>query len=403
MKYIVVLADGAADYPIAELGNKTPLQAAKTPVLDSLARYGEMGMVRTVPQGMNPGSDTANLSVMGYDPKVYYTGRSPFEAISMGIDLKSDDVTFRCNLVTLSDDEPYEDKIILDHSSDEISSEEARHLIEKVQAELGTGEMCFYPGVSYRHILAWHHAPEGFDFTPPHDILEKKISPYLPKGAYGDVFLAMMKKSNVFLRNHPVNRARADRGLKMGNSIWFWGEGKRPSISSFADKYHLKGTVISAVDLIKGIGICAGLKSVDVPGVTGNVHTNFTGKAQAALDELKNGQDFVYIHLEAPDESGHRYEIENKVKSIELIDQNILRPIMDELEKRGEEYRLMVLPDHPTPLALRTHTDEPVPFLIYCNTCKQANSGLRYDESTAKQSGLFFMEGHRLMDHFIQG
>jgi len=402
MKYIVILADGMADYPLDELGGKTPLQAANKPNMDDLARHGEVGMVATIPPGMSPGSDTANLAVMGYDPAVYYTGRSPFEAISIGIKLADDDVAFRTNLVTLSEDEPYGEKIMLDHSSDEISTAEARLIIEDINKKLGTDVFTFYPGVSYRHILIWNKAPYDFSLTPPHDIIGRKIKDYLPAGPYGAIFLKMMEESSALLKDHPVNRDRRARGLRPANSIWIWGEGKRPALSSFYEKYRLKGSVISAVDLIKGLGLCAGLDSVDVEGATGNIHTNFEGKAQAALAELKRGQDFVYVHLEAPDECGHRFELENKVKSIEYIDSRVLQPILAGLQEMGEDYSIMILPDHPTPLALRTHTAEPVPYLIYRSNARQEKPGQVYDEFYPSQTGKYFTEGFRLMDHFLQ-
>ena len=401
MKYVIVLADGMADRPIPELGGLTPLQAAKKPTLDFLTRSGEVGMVNTIPAGMAPGSDTANLAVLGYDPKVYYSGRSPFEAISIGLDLAESDVVFRCNLVTLSEDEPYAEKTMLDHSSDEISTGEAHALMVTVNNNLRTDKMSFYPGVSYRHVLVWHNAPFDFRLTPPHDIIGRKIKEYLPGGPYGEMFLQMMQKSSGFLAKHPVNLRRSEQGLKPANSIWLWGEGKKPALPGFYDKYGLKGSVISAVDLIKGLGLCAGLESIDVEGATGNYHTNYEGKAAAALDALKRGQDFVYIHLEGPDECGHRYEIENKVKAIEAIDSRIIKPILEELTTRGEEFSLMVLPDHPTPLSLRTHTAEPVPYLIYRSTGKKEEKTHIYDEFNVGKTGLFFKEGHRLMDYFL--
>ena len=403
MKYIVVLADGMADYPVQELQGRTPLQAAATPTIDYLARFGETGMVKTVPEGMPPGSDTANLSVMGYDPKVYYSGRSPFEAISIGLELADSDVVFRCNVVTLSADEPYAEKIMLDHSADEISTVEARLLMETVNQKLHTDVLTFYPGVSYRHILVWNNAPFDFVLTPPHDIINKKIREYLPGGPYQDIFLEMMEKSSSFLKEHPVNKKREECGLRPANSIWLWGEGKKPALSGFFEKYGLKGSVISAVDLIKGIGICAGLNSIDVEGVTGNYRTNYEGKAQAALNALKEGQEFVYIHLEGPDECGHRYEIENKVKAIEEIDKRIIKVIKEELDIQNEDYKIMVLPDHPTPLCLRTHTSEAVPFLIYQSNDKKEDTGRVYDEFRAGDSGICFAEGHRLMDYFLKG
>ncbi len=403
MKYVVVLADGMADYPVPELQGKTPLQAAKTPTFDYLARHGRVGMVKTVPDGMVPGSDTANLAVMGYDPKKYYTGRSPYEAISIGLDLAPSDVVFRCNLVTLSEDEPYASKVMLDHSSDEISSEEARGLLEHINMNLRKEDMNFYAGVSYRHILLWNNAPFDFELTPPHDIIGRKVEEYLPKGPYRDIFREMMIKSSALLKEHPVNLERKKKGLNPGNSIWLWGEGKKPALPNFFTKYGLKGSVISAVDLIKGIAICAGMESIDVEGVTGNYQTNYEGKTQAALEALNNGQDFVYIHLEGPDECGHRYEIENKVKAIEYIDSRVAKPILEGLENMREDYKIMVLPDHPTPLKLRTHTSEPVPYLIYQSNDKKEDEGQGYDEFAAQKSGLNFSEGHLLMDFFLKG
>ncbi len=403
MKYILVLGDGMADYPIEELDNKTPLQYAHTPNMDYLAAHGRVGMVSTIPDGMPPGSDTANLSVMGYDPRKYYSGRSPFEAASMGVKMEDNDITFRCNLVTLSDDLPYEEKIMIDHSSDEISSQEAVGLIREVNRFLGNCDIKFYPGISYRHLMIWSHGPYQWRLTPPHDILGQRIGRYMPRGEGSDIIEKMMKKSAEFLENHHINRERRVKGLKPANSIWIWGEGKRPKLSSFFDKYGVKGSVISAVDLIKGIGLCAGLKPLDVEGATGNIHTNFLGKAQAALDALlKDDQDFVYIHIEAPDECGHRYEIENKVKSIELIDKEVVGVIREGMERHGQEYRIMVLPDHPTPLSIRTHTGEAVPFLIYQNSDERDNPGQTYDEATAQRSGLIIEEGYKLMDFFLK-
>jgi len=400
MKYIVILGDGMADYPVPELGNKTPLQCAKKPNIDFLAKNGETGMVRTIPDGISPGSDVANLSVLGYNPKNYYTGRSPLEAVSMGVDLSEADVTFRCNLVTLSDDEDYSNKTMIDYSSDEISSAEAAELIKDINKWFKTDEICFYAGVSYRHCMVWRNAPSGFKLTPPHDILEKKITQYLPGGKNGKVLLDMMVESNKLLKDHPVNKSRIERGLRPANSIWLWGEGKKPVIPEFYGKYRVKGSVISAVDLVKGIGICAGLKSVNVEGATGNINTNFIGKARAALHELESGHDFVYVHIEAPDECGHRHEIKNKVRSIELIDELVVGTILKGLEKY-EDYKVLVLPDHPTPLSLRTHTADPVPYILYQKSKEQASGVSGYDEFQAKSTGIFVEEGHTLMDKFI--
>lgn len=401
MKYVVILGDGMADYQIAQLDNKTPLQYAVKPNIDFLAKHGEVGMVRTVPYGIPPGSDTANLSVMGYDPRHYYTGRSPLEAVSMGVDLESTDVAFRCNLVTLSDEDDYRDKKMLDYSSDEISSEEAKEIIQEVNAHFKTENIIFHPGISYRHCMVWKNGPMGLGCTPPHDILEKRIGDYLPKGENGAVLLEMMIESSRFLKNHPVNKARVSRGLNPANCIWLWGEGGKPAIPKFCDKYGVTGSVISAVDLIKGIGICAGLDSIDVEGTTGNIHTNFIGKARAALHELESGKDFVYVHIEAPDECGHRYEIENKVKSIELIDDQVVGTLLKGMEQ-FDDYKILVLPDHPTPLSLRTHTSEPVPFVLYHKTSEKVSGVTGYDELQAGKTGFYIDQGHTLMDYLIK-
>ncbi|HHW30829.1 MAG TPA: cofactor-independent phosphoglycerate mutase [Clostridiaceae bacterium] len=401
MKYAVVLGDGMADYPIPELDNKTPLQYAYKPNMDFLAKYGEIGMVKTIPDGLPPGSDVANLSVMGYDPVRYYTGRSSLEAVSMGIDLSPDDVSFRCNLVTLSDEVEYADKTMVDYSSDEISSEEAAQLIKELNLLLKSSKVEFYPGVSYRHCLVLRGDNSKYDLTPPHDILEKKITEYLPKGDNSKMLLEMMVKSYDILKNHPVNKARIAKGLRPANSIWLWGNGRKPSLTSFYEKYGIKGSVISAVDLVKGIGICAGLKSCDVEGATGNINTNFTGKAEAALKEFESGQDFVFIHVEAPDECGHRHEIENKVKSIELIDEKIVGPLLQGLDKY-DDYRILLLPDHPTPLSLRTHTGEPVPYVLYQKS-KRKDSGVEsFDEYEARSSGIMINEGYLMMDKLLK-
>jgi 2,3-bisphosphoglycerate-independent phosphoglycerate mutase len=401
VKYIVVLGDGMADYPLDELGGKTPLQAAKKPHIDELARRAEVGTVKTVPEGMPPASDVANLSVMGYDPARYYTGRSPLEAVSMGIELGATDVAFRCNLVTLSDEPDYADKTMVDYCSEEISTDEARELIALVERRLGTDSISFHPGISYRHCLVWKNGPLRCGLTPPHDISQRVVRDYLPPGEAGRAILGMMRESYDFLCDHPVNRARRERGLRPANSIWLWGEGTKPAILPFRDKYGLQGSVVSAVDLIKGLGMCAGLRSVDVEGATGNIDTNFRGKALAALAELRAGRDFVYIHLEAPDECGHRHEIENKVRSIELIDAEVVGTLLDGLEGEGA-YRLLVMPDHPTPLSLRTHASDPVPFLIYEKGAERASGVSSYDEAQARTTGLHFEVGHSLMDHFLR-
>jgi 2,3-bisphosphoglycerate-independent phosphoglycerate mutase len=401
MKYVLILGDGMADYPLPQLNDKTPLQYALKPNIDFLAKNGEIGMVKTIPDGIPPGSDAANLSVMGYDPKKYYTGRSPLEAVSMGIGLSDTDVALRCNLITLSDEDNYKDKAMLDYSSDEISSEESAELINEINKHFKTSDIVFYPGISYRHCMVWNKGPVDLNLTPPHDILEKKITSYLPdKSSTTKVLMDMMQKSYDILKDHPVNKSRVSRGLRPANSIWLWGEGKKPFLPTFNEKYGMNGSVISAVDLIKGIGILAGLTNIDVEGATGNIHTNFIGKAKAALSELDSGKDFVYVHIEAPDECGHRYEIENKVKSIEIIDKDVVGIILEGLEKY-EDYRILILPDHPTPLSLRTHTAEPVPFLMYQKS-KAHTSGIKgYDEFQASNTGNFISEGSKLMDYFL--
>lgn len=401
MKYILILGDGMADQPIEALGNKTPLEVAKKDTIDMLSIKGELGLVNTIPEGMSPGSDNANLSVLGYDPKKYYTGRSPLEAISMGISMKDTDISFRCNVVTLSEDEEFDNKKIIDHSSDEITSEEAAELIKVIQENFGDEFMSFYPGVSYRHALIWNGGSVNVDLTPPHNILDKVIKDYLPKGDNAEIIYKMMKKSYDLLNNHPVNIDRRKRGLNPANSIWIWGEGKKPTLLSFEEKNGVKGSMISAVDLLKGIALAADMDSIDVEGATGNINTNYEGKANACIDALERGQDFVYVHIEAPDECGHRGEIENKIKAIEYIDEKIVKPIINEMEEKGYEYRILILPDHPTPIALRTHTSDPVPYVLYDSTVN-SNSGLTYTELNAGKTGKLLTEGYKLMDYFLK-
>lgn len=403
MKYVVILGDGMADFGVEELGGKTPLQYANTEYFDYFAKHGKVGMVKTVPTGMNPGSDTANLAVFGYNPEVYYSGRSPYEAASIGVPMSSTDVTFRLNFVTISEGEEYGDRVMLDHSSDEITTAEAKLLLDSVREKFQSEDIEFHAGISYRHIMLWHNAPYEFKLTPPHDIIGKNIGDYLPQGKESSRILDMMKASAEILKDHPVNLDRIKRGLKPANTIWIWGEGKAPQLSDFKEKYGINGSVISAVDLIKGIGKCANMKNVEVEGATGNVHTNFDGKAAATINELDNGADFVYVHVEAPDEAGHRNELDNKVKSIELLDSKIAKFIKEELDKRGEPYRIMVLPDHPTPLAIRTHTGDPVPFVIYDSTKDSNNADASYDEVYAASTGVYVEEGYKLMDLFIKG
>lgn len=398
MKYVVFLGDGMADLPVTELGNKTPLEAAHKPNMDFIASHGKLGMVKTVPDGIKPGSDVANLSVMGFDPLKYYTGRSPLEAYSIGVDMIPGDISFRCNLVTLSDDEEYENKTMVDYSSDEITTEEARELIKSVDEAFRTEEIEFHSGISYRHLMLWHGAKDNFKLTPPHDISGKKITDYLPNNK---VILDLMKKSYEILKNHPVNLERIKNGKHPANSIWIWGEGSKPELPSFKEKTGLCGTMISAVDLLKGIAICAKMNSIDVEGATGNVNTNFSGKADAAIKALKEGSDFVYIHVEAPDESGHRHEIDNKVKSIELIDEKIIGPVMEYLKSSGDDFRVMVMPDHPTPIVYMTHTSDPVPFAIY-DSREEKLSDVRYTENCGKETGIYVEPGYKLIDELLE-
>ena len=398
MKYIVVLGDGMADYPIDELNEKTPLEYAHTPVMDELAQKSEIGQVHTIPAGMKPGSDTANLSVLGYDPKKYYTGRSPLEALSIGVPMKDTDIAIRCNIVTVSDEEPdYKDKKMIDHSAGEISTEDADVLIQAVQEAFGNEMFHFYTGTSYRHLLIWDKG-SVVELTPPHDILTKTIGTYLPK----EKLLAdMMEKSYEILNNHPINVAREKAGLHKANSIWFWGAGTKPALDNFTEKTGKRGVMISAVDLLKGIGVGAGLKNIIVEGADGTLETNYEGKAQAAVDALtKDGYDFAYIHVEAPDEMGHQGSVERKIKSIEYLDQRVIRVVKEGMYASGEEYRMLVLPDHPTPIALRTHTSDPVPYMLFDST----NHGSRmwhYNEREAAASGIDMPSGAALMEYFL--
>lgn len=401
MKYLVMLCDGMADEPNEALGNSTPMEKANKPCMNSLATKAEVGIVKTVAEGLKPGSDVANLSVLGYEPAVYYSGRSPLEAASIGIDLKDTDVTLRCNLVTLSDDEDYENKTILDYCADDISSEEAKILIEYIQEKLGNDVFRFYPGVSYRHCLVWSNGnPHPGVLTPPHDITGKVITDYIPKGEAVDELYDLMKKSYDLLKDHPVNQARIARGKRPANSIWLWGEGTKPLLDNFSEKFGIKGSMISAVDLLKGIAICAGMNSVDVEGATGYLDTNFDGKCKAAIEEFKKGADLVYIHVEAPDECGHRGEIENKVKAIEMIDEHILGPVVEFL-KGYDDFAVLVCPDHPTPLSIRTHTSTPVPYLIY-DSKNEINSGVKvFCEKEARETGNYIEKGFTMMNYFL--
>lgn len=402
MKYAVILYDGMADYPVPALDNKTPMEVANKPIFDSLAKKGRVGLVRTIEQGMKPGSDVANLSVLGYNPAICYTGRSPLEAVSIGVNMKETDVSLRCNLVTLSDEENYEDKTMVDYSAGDISSQEAAELIKSVQEHFGNEKYTYYSGVSYRHCLIVENGTTDLgSMTPPHDISGKVVGEYLSGSENAKELIAMMKDSYSFLKDHPINKKRIAEGKSPGNSIWLWGEGKKPALDSFEDLYGVKGSIISAVDLLKGIAICAGMSAPDVEGATGYLDTNFEGKANAAVEEFKKGKDFIYIHIEAPDECGHRNEPENKVKSIELIDQKVLPIILDYLNSTGEDYKIMILPDHPTPIVTMTHASDPVPFMIY-HKGNEIDSGVKsINEKTAKATGDFVAFGPSLMKEFL--
>ena len=399
MKYIVMLGDGMADYPVEALGGKTPLEVAKKPNIDRLARGGRLGMVKTVPDGLKPGSDVANLSAMGYDPLKCYTGRSPLEAVSIGIQMDDTDVAFRCNLVTLSDDAEYAEKTMVDYSSGEITTAEAAELIRAVDEAFRTDEILFYPGISYRHCMIWHQGPVGLNLTPPHDISDRKITEYLPQNP---VILDLMKRSYEILKAHPINQDRMARGLNPANSIWLWGEGTRPGVTGFEAAYGVKASVISAVDLIKGIGLCAGMKGIEVEGATGNIDTNFKGKGEAALKTLLDGQDLVYIHVEAPDECGHHGDLEGKIQAIERIDQDIVGPLLKGLEEAEEDYSILVMPDHPTPISIKTHISDPIPYLLYCST-DVTDSGIdTYTEKTGKSTGVYVEPGYLLMQQLLK-
>lgn len=394
MKYVIILGDGMADEPIEELGGKTPLEYARTPVMDDLAGRSEVGLACTIPQGMKPGSDTANLAVLGCNPRQYYTGRSPLEALSIGVDMKEGDIAIRTNLVTLSEEEEaYEDKRILDHSSDEISTEDAAVLLEAVRKELEEDAYHFYVGTSYRHLLIWSKGSVT-ELTPPHDVLGQRAGDHLPAE---EKLRAMQKKSYEILSKHPINLERKAKGLNPANSCWFWGAGTRPSLPSFEGKYHKKGAMISAVDLLKGIAVGTGMANIHVEGANGGLHTNYEGKAQAAADALlKDGFDFVYVHVEAPDEMGHQGSVEKKVQAIEYLDERVIRPIREALDKAKEPYRLLVLPDHPTPIRVRTHTSDPIPYLLYDSEKELRRIGA-YNEREARISGILVEQGYELI------
>lgn len=398
MKYIVVLGDGMADLPIEQLEGKTPLAYAKTETMDALSKKAEIGLVHTIPDGMKPGSDTANLSVLGYDPKIYYSGRSPLEALSIGVPMKDTDIAIRCNIVTISEDNvPFEEKTIIDHSSSEISTEDCAVLLKAVMDELANETYQFYVGTSYRHCLIWDKG-EVVELTPPHDVLGRVIKEYLPadKALY-----EMMKKSYDILVNHPINVERKKQGLNPANCCWFWGAGTKPMLSSFEEKTGKKGMMVSAVDLLKGIAVGAGMGVAEVEGANGGLHTNYAGKVDAALKALtEENYDFAYIHVEAPDEMGHQGSVERKVKAIEYLDEKVIKPVVNALNEKGVDFRMLVLPDHPTPICVRTHTSDSVPYMLYDST-NLLDKSWNYNEEEAKESGNYMARGHELIDYLF--
>ena len=399
MKYIIVLGDGMADEPISTLNDKTPLEYARTPMMDALSKKGEIGMVHTIPEGMAPGSDTANLSVMGYDPMVYYSGRSPLEALSIGVPMKEDDIAFRCNVVTISEEDvEFEKQTIMDHSSGEISTEDAAVLIETVKKELAKDGYQFYVGTSYRHCLIWEKG-QVVELTPPHDVLEQVIGQYLPKDA---VLRDMMKRSYDILKDHPINVERKKQGLNPANCLWFWGAGTKPMLSDFREKTGKKGIMISAVDLLKGIAVGAGMDNAYVKGANGGLHTNYEGKMQAAVKAVsEDGYDFAYIHVEAPDEMGHQGSAERKVQAIEYLDERIIAPLVNNLKEKRIDFRILILPDHPTPVRVRTHTADNVPYLLYDSTLER-NEDWSYNEKDALNSGNLVEKGHTLIEKLFE-
>ncbi|MBD5534186.1 MAG: cofactor-independent phosphoglycerate mutase [Lachnospiraceae bacterium] len=399
MKYLIVLGDGMADEPIAELGGKTPLEYADTPNLDRLSKKSEIGMVHTIPDGMKPGSDTANLSVLGYNPKVYYSGRSPLEALSIGVPMKDTDIALRCNIVTLSEEAcPFAEQTIIDHSSSEISTEDCAVLLKAVAEELANEEFQFYVGTSYRHCLIWNHG-KVLEFTQPHDVLGQVIGQYLPAE---EKFRSMMERSYEILKNHPINTERKKQGLNPANCCWFWGAGTKPALSSFEEKTGKKGMMVSAVDLLKGIAVGADMGVACVEGANGGLHTNYEGKVDAAIKALvEDGYDFAYIHVEAPDEMGHQGSVEKKVKAIHYLDTRVIGPAVEKLAAAGVDYRLLVLPDHPTPIRVRTHTSDSVPYLLYDST-EEKEGSRDYSEREGRVGGILVAEGHRLIDRLFE-
>lgn len=399
MKYLILIPDGMADERVDSLGNKTPMEAADKAVMDSLAKRSFYGLVQNVPEGMVPESDTANMAILSFDPKIYSKGRSPLEAVSMGLKLVEGDVAIRANTVSLSEAERYEDRIMLDNAADEITTEEASVLIDAVNEQLADDIRHLYVGVAYRHCLIWKNVDDKYNFARPHDIIGRRIGEYLPDETNGKEFLEFMRKSCEILENHPLNIERKKKGKLPANSLWLWSPGKPLSLPSFNEKFGLRGTVISAVDLIKGIGICADMQSIDVEGATGTANTNYEGKARATIEAFKSGSDLVYLHFEGPDEHGHRGEPDVKTKSIECIDKYALSPILEYLENCGEDFGIMILPDHPTPVRIRTHSPEPVPYIIYSS--KNSNNGITNFNEFSCANGKYFADGFELMQYFI--
>ena len=402
MKYFILVPDGAGDYPIEALDGKTPLAAAEMKNINEVAARGRVGMVQTIPEGVAPGSDAANLSVMGYDPSIYLTGRSPLEAVSIGIDMSDTDVAFRTNLITLEGDGAYEDLTIKDHSAGDISTAEADELIQAVNEAFADEKIHFYTGVSYRHCMIVKNGKTSYKLVPPHDVLDQKVGPNLPSGEGSEFITEMMRKSYEILNNHPINIARREKGLNPANTIWIWGQGKKPSLSSFRDKYRIDGSVISAVDLIKGIAICAGLDSIDVPGATGNLNTDYEAKAQAAITEFQKGKQFVYMHVEAPDECSHQGDRDGKLESLRRIDQRLFAQVYEYLASCGEDFRILIVPDHRTPLVFRTHSSEPVPFVLYDSRMEtEPDPAKQFNETSGEASGFFFEGGYAMADFFF--
>jgi len=401
MKYIILIGDGMADYPVEELGGRTPLEVADIPNMNLIAQKGRLGLVRTIPVGFTPGSDTANLSILGYNPKKYYTGRAPLEAAGIGLELGRDDVAFRCNLVTLS----VKDGITCmdDFSAGHISTEEAKELIRNIDRELGTEDIRFCPGVSYRHLMVWEKGYEGMATTPPHDISGRPIASHIPKGKGERRIIELMNDSERVLESNPINLKRIEESKKPANSIWLWGQGKAPKMPTLMERYGISGSVISAVDLIKGIGIYAGLDVVNVPGATGYLDTNYRGKADYALRELEE-KDFVYLHVEAPDEAAHSGNLKEKIKAIERFDKEVVGTVLNGVDGfRG--YRIMALPDHSTPLTVMSHTADPVPFVIYSSDDRETtpSKDLGFNEKSAERNGVYVEEGHELLSSFLEG